>query len=90
MINSKQALLKALKENKIKAFKTLKNDSCGKWVGIERTPGDKIQTNAFTILSPKENGELTLSWTWLDQIESIRNNLITYKGGLIEIEVIEK
>ena len=93
MINSKQALLRALKDNKIKAFKTIKNDCSGKWIGIERIPGSKIQTNAFTILSPKDNGEMVLAWTWLEDI-NISNNLITFKNaeriGEIIIEIIEK
>ena len=89
MINSKQALLKALREGKIRAFKTIRNDYSGKWVGIERMPGDKIQTNAFTILSPIEDGEMVLAWNWFSKID-VKNNLIVYKNGLIEIEIIEQ
>ena len=93
MINSKAELMRALKEGRIRAFKTIKNDCSGKWIGIERKAGSKIQTNAFTILSPKDNGEMVLAYTWLEDI-NVSNNLITFKKaekiGEIIIEIIEE
>lgn len=90
MINNKNQLKTKLKENKntIK-FKTLENHAKeGFQVGIIRNVGTKIQTNAFTIETMKDNGSLVDSWVYYSDIE-INNNIIKYKNAPITIEIIE-
>ena len=90
MIANKNQLKKALKERKdtIK-FKTIYNYAKeGYQVGVLRNVGSKIQTNAFTIETQKDNGDIVDSWTWYDSIE-VENNIITYKGNDIQIEIVE-
>ena len=90
MINSKNELKRKLKECKDKIkFKTIENHCKeGFQVGILRDVGGKIQTNAFTIKTKKENGEIVDSWVYYEHID-VANNIITYKDVPIKIEIIE-
>jgi len=90
MIKSKNELKKILKENKNKVkFKTIENQAkIGFQVGIIREVGSKIQTNAFTIRTKKDDGNITDSWVYYNEID-VLNNIITYKSGLIKIEILE-
>lgn len=53
--------------------------------GIERKPGNKVQTNAFTIETPK-NGGVVDSWVYLNEIE-VNNGEIKYKNFDIIIKI---
>jgi len=90
MINSKSKLLKRLRgdNSKIK-FKTIENHCKeGFQVGIVRECGSIIQTNAFTIKTRKDDGEIVNSWCYFSDI-NIKNNIIEYKNAPIKIEIIE-
>lgn len=87
MITSKKQLIEALKQQKIKSFTTIENGCTGLFIGVERQAGDKIQTNAFTILTPTPQGAQN-SWVYLNEIE-ITNNIIKYKNFPIQIKINE-
>lgn len=91
MINSKNALMKALREDKSKIkFKTIRNSNWPLRVGVVRNAGTKLQTNCFTIETEKEDGKIVDSHVWLNEID-VKNNVITFKEkyGDIQIEIIE-
>jgi len=87
MINSKNALIKALKNGTVKGFKTIVNEHRPELAGTIRKQGTITQTNAFTIEREKD-GKIVDSWIWLNDID-ISNNIIVYKQLNIKIEILE-
>ena len=99
MITSKRGLLKKLQENKNSLeFKTIKN-IYGKNIGEIRQVGKHVQTNAFTLLSKRDEG-IVDSWIYVyDKDVEVKNNHIYYyeykkehtkDNIIIDIEIIEK
>ena len=93
MIKNKNQLKIRLKEDKESLlFETIRNDVKPQLVGTKRK-ANKIQTNAFTLLTTKENGEIIDSWIYYDQNIEIKNNIITYFDingqPFIQIRIIE-
>lgn len=93
MIKNKNQLKIALKERKESLlFETIRNDVKPERVGIKRK-ANKVQTNAFTLLTEKENGEIVDSWTYYNDNIKIENNIISYldnKGNtFIQIRILE-
>lgn len=78
MINSKRALLTKLQNDKNSLeFETIKS-IYGKNIGEIRQVGSHVQTNAFTLLSKRENGVVE-SWIYIyDKDVSVNNNHIYY------------
>lgn len=78
MINSKRDLLRRLHDDKNSLeFKTIKS-IYGKNIGEIRQVGSHVQTNAFTLLSKRENGVVE-SWIYIyDKDVSVNNNHIYY------------
>lgn len=98
MINSKKGLMKKLQEDKTSLeFKTI-SSIYGKNIGYTRQV-EHVQTNAFTLLSKRENGVVE-SWIYIfDKDVEVNNNHIYYykhneehtKNNIeIDIEIIEK
>ena len=78
MINSKRDLLRRLHddENSLE-FKTIKS-IYGKNIGEIRQVGSHVQTNAFTLLSKRENGVVE-SWIYIyEKYVEVKNNHIYY------------
>ena len=93
MIKNRNQLKIRLKEDKESLiFETIRNDVKPERIGTKRK-ANKVQTNAFTLLTTKENGEVVDSWIYYDQNIEIKNNIITYfdiKGQpFIQIRIIE-
>lgn len=93
MIKNKNQLKIALKERKDNLiFETIRNDVKPERVGTQRK-ANKVQTNAFTLLTKKENGEIVDSWTYYNSNIKIENNIISYldsKGNpFIQIKILE-
>lgn len=93
MVKNKNQLKIALKERKDNLlFETIRNDVKPERIGTKRK-ANKVQTNAFTLLTTKENGEVVDSWVYYDQNIEIKNNIITYfdiKGQpFIQIKILE-
>ena len=91
MIKNKNQLKKALKEKKeTLLFVTLKNSNKPELEGKERK-ANIVQTNAFTLLTPK-GGELVDSWVYYKDIK-VNDNIISYldehNDPIIEIKIIE-
>jgi len=87
MINSKKALYEALKRGEPLTFTTTRNGAkVGHMVGVERTVGSILQTNAFTVKTPKGNGEFVNSWMYFADID-VNNNMITFKNADIEVKI---
>lgn len=92
MIKNKNQLKNRLKEDKDSlVFITLKNPNFPEMVGKARKV-NKVQSNAFTLLTYKENGETEDSYIWYNQIK-VKDNIISYldeKGNpFIEINIVE-
>lgn len=93
MIKNKNQLKIRLKENKASLiFETIRNDVKPERVGTQRKVG-KVQTNAFSLLTTKENGEIVDSWTYYNDNIKIENNMISYldnKGNaFIQLKILE-
>ena len=93
MIKNKNQLKIRLKENKESLiFETIRNDVKPERIGIQRKVG-KVQTNAFSLLTTKDNGEIINSWTWYNDNVKIENNIISYldQNGnpFIQIKILE-
>lgn len=93
MIKNKNQLKIRLKENKESlVFETIRNDVKPERVGTKRKIG-KVQTNAFTLLTTKENGEVVDSWTYYNDNVQIKDNIISYLDNegnpFIQIKILE-
>ena len=93
MIKNKNQLKIALKERKDSlVFETIRNDVKPERIGTRRKV-NKVQTNAFTLLTKKGNGEIVDSWTYYNDNVKIENNIISYldnKGNpFIQIRILE-
>ena len=93
MIKNKNQLKIRLKENKDSLlFETIRNDVKPERIGTKRK-ANKIQTNAFTLLTTKENGEVIDSWVYYNGNIQVKDNIISYfdnKGNpFIQIKIIE-
>lgn len=93
MIKNKNQLKIALKERKDSlVFETIRNDVKPERIGTRRKV-NKVQTNAFTLLTEKGNGEIVDSWTYYNDNVKIENNIISYldnKGNpFIQIRILE-
>lgn len=94
MINSKNMLKRKLKEDKNKlTFETIYNEHRPQLVGIKRTV-NKVQSNAFTLLTKKESGEIIDSWIYFDSTSvQVKNNILMYLYNnipYIKIKIIEE
>lgn len=89
MINSKRGLIKKLQEDKTcLEFRTLYN-WCGKNVNEIRQVGN-VQTNAFTLLSNRDN-KMVESWIYpFNKDIEIENNHIYYYGYFYDVYSAEK
>lgn len=92
MIKNKNQLKIALKERKDNLiFETIMNRQKPQLVGTKRK-ANKVQTNAFTLLTTKENGEVVDSWTYYNYVE-VKNNIISYLDNdgnpFIQIKILE-
>ena len=93
MIKNKNQLKIRLKENKDSLlFETIRNDVKPERIGTKRK-ANKIQTNAFTLLTTKENGEVVDSWIYYNSNIQIKDNIMSYfdnKGNpFTQIKIIE-
>lgn len=93
MIKNKNQLKIRLKENKDSLlFETIRNDVKPERIGTKRK-ANKVQTNAFTLLTTKENGEVVDSWIYYNSNIQIKDNIMSYfdnKGNpFIQIKIIE-
>lgn len=94
MINSKNMLKKKLRENKDNLiFETIYNEHKPQLEGIKRK-ANIIQSNAFTLLTKKENGEIVDSWIYFDSATvQVKNNILMYLYNdkpFIKIKIIEE
>ena len=92
MIKNKNQLKIRLKEDKDSlVFITLKNQNFPEVVGKARKV-NIVQTNAFTLLTYKRDGEIVDSYIWYNNIK-VKDNIISYideKGNpYIEISIVE-
>lgn len=93
MIKNKNQLKIRLKENKESLlFETIMNKHKPQLIGLQRK-ANKVQTNAFTLLTTKENGEIVDSWIYYNNNIQIKDNIISYldvQGNpFIQIQIIE-
>ena len=83
-----------LKEDKNKlTFETIYNEHRPQLVGIKRK-ANKIQSNAFTLLTKKESGEIVDSWVYFDSTSvQVKDNILMYiynGKAFIKIKIIEE
>lgn len=93
MVNSKNMLKRKLRENKEKLiFETIYNEHKPELVGTRRKV-NKVQSNAFSLLTKKENGEIIDSWTYFNSSTvQVKNNVLMYifkDKPFIKIKIIE-
>ncbi len=93
MIKNKNQLKKKLKENKENLiFETIMNIHKPQLVGTKRK-ANKVQTNAFTLLTTKENGEVVDSWVYYTNTVKVADNIISYVDNMgkpfIQIKILE-
>lgn len=93
MIKNKNQLKIRLKENKENLiFETIRNDVKPERIGTQRKVG-KVQTNAFTLLTSKENGEIIDSWVYYNDNVKIEDNIMSYLNNqgnpFIQIKILE-
>ena len=93
MIKNRNQLKIRLKENKESLiFETIMNKHKPQLVGTQRK-ANKVQTNAFTLLTTKENGEVVDSWTYYNDNVQIKDNIISYLDNMgnpfIQIRILE-
>lgn len=93
MIKNKNQLKKKLKENKENLiFETIMNIHKPQLVGTKRK-ANKVQTNAFTLLTTKENGEVVDSWVYYTDTVKVADNIISYLDNegkpFIQIKILE-
>ena len=93
MIKNRNQLKIRLKENKESLiFETIMNKHKPQLVGTQRK-ANKVQTNAFTLLTTKENGEIVDSWIYYNNNIQIKDNIISYLdvqgNAFIQIQIIE-
>lgn len=93
MIKNRNQLKIRLKENKESlVFETIRNDVKPERVGTKRKVG-KVQTNAFTLLTKNDDGEIIDSWTYYNSNIKIENNIISYLdqngNAFIQIKILE-
>ena len=93
MIKNKNQLKIALKERKDSLlFETIRNDVKPTLIGTRRKV-NKVQTNAFTLLTKKENGEIVDSWVYYSDSVQIKDNIMSYLDmqgrPYIQIRILE-
>ena len=93
MVNSKNMLKRKLRENKENLiFETIYNEHKPELVGTRRKVS-KVQSNAFSLLTKKENGEIIDSWTYFNSSTvQVKNNVLMYifkDKPFIKIKIIE-
>lgn len=93
MIKNRNQLKIRLKENKESLiFETIMNKHKPQLVGTQRK-ANKVQTNAFTLLTTKENGEVVDSWIYYNDSVQIKDNIMSYLDNMgnpfIQIRILE-
>ena len=93
MIKNKNQLKIRLKENKDSLiFETIKNDVKPSLIGTKRK-ANIIQTNAFTLLTKKDNGEIVDSWIYYNSNIQVKDNIMSYLDNqgkpFIQIKILE-
>ncbi len=93
MIKNRNQLKIRLKENKESLiFETIMNKHKPQLVGTQRK-ANKVQTNAFTLLTTKENGEVVDSWIYYNDSVQIKDNIMSYLDNMgnpfIQIKILE-
>lgn len=93
MIKNRNQLKIRLKENKESLiFETIMNKHKPQLVGTQRK-ANKVQTNAFTLLTTKENGEVVDSWIYYNDNVQIKDNIMSYLDNMgnpfIQIRILE-
>lgn len=93
MIKNKNQLKIALKERKDNLlFETIMNLHKPELVGTKRK-ANKVQTNAFTLLTKKENGEIIDSWVYYSDTVQVKDNIMSYLDNqgkpFIQIKILE-
>lgn len=93
MIKNRNQLKNRLKENKESLiFETILNIHKPQMVGTQRKVG-KVQTNAFTLLTTKDNGEIVDSWIYYNDSVQIKDNIMSYLDTqgkpFIQIKILE-
>ena len=93
MIKNKNQLKIRLKENKESLiFETIMNKHKPELVGTQRK-ANKVQTNAFTLLTKKEDGEIVDSWIYYDMSVQVKDNIMSYLDTegkpFIQIRILE-
>lgn len=93
MIKNKNQLKIRLKENKESlVFETIMNKHKPQLVGTKRK-ANKVQTNAFTLLTTKENGDIVDSWIYYNDNVKVKDNVMSYldiQGNpFIQIRILE-
>lgn len=93
MIKSKNQLKIRLKENKESLiFETIMNIHKPSSVGTKRR-ANIVQTNAFTLLTTKDTGEIVDSWIYYNDNVQVKDNIMSYldENGkpFIQIKILE-
>lgn len=93
MIKNRNQLKIRLKENKESLiFETIMNKHKPQLVGTQRK-ANKVQTNAFTLLTTKENGKVVDSWIYYNDSVQIKDNIMSYLDNMgnpfIQIRILE-
>jgi len=93
MIKNKNQLKIRLKEDKESlVFETIMNKHKPQLVGTKRK-ANKVQTNAFTLLTIKENGDVVDSWVYYNDNVKIKDNIMSYLDNegnpFIQIKILE-
>lgn len=93
MIKNKNQLKIRLKENKESLiFETIMNKHKPELVGTKRK-ANIVQTNAFTLLTTKNDGEVVDSWIYYSDTVQVKDNIMSYldiQGNpFIQIRILE-
>lgn len=93
MIKNKNQLKIRLKENKESLiFETIRNDVKPERIGTKRK-ANIVQTNAFTLLTTKNDGEVVDSWIYYSDTVQVKDNIMSYldiQGNpFIQIRILE-
>lgn len=93
MIRNKNQLKIKLREDKESLiFETIMNKHKPNLVGTRRK-ANIVQTNAFTLLTTKENGEVVDSWIYYNGNVQVKDNIMSYldTNGIpfIQIKILE-
>lgn len=93
MIKNKNQLKIRLKENKESLiFETIMNAHKPSLIGTIRK-ANIVQSNAFTLLTTKDNGDVVDSWVYYGDNVQVKDNIMSYLDGngnpFIQIKILE-